>query len=115
MPEITEPERWVIPGIVIAACIGAVVQLCWERWRPTSYPGSRAHRAALREASAGRWEKQMAWWADLPTGAQARYDAAAIDEGMTTDELDQAMQAREEETVRLAVQRATEINTLTHP
>ncbi|MFD9443447.1 hypothetical protein [Streptomyces sp. NPDC060001] len=115
MPEITEPERWVIPGIVIAACIGAVVQLCWERWKPTSYPGSRAHRAALREASAGRWDKQMAWWGDQSTEVQARHDADAIDAQAALEEGEAAAVRHAEEAARVAVLRASDINTLTHP
>ncbi|MCX4911904.1 hypothetical protein [Streptomyces sp. NBC_00878] len=109
MPEITEPERWVIPGILIVAAIGVVVQLWWERCKPTSYRGSRAHRAALREASAERWEKQMAWWAAQPPGVQARHDEDAIEIAAAAEE---AARAAAEGAGRVAVERATEINVL---
>ena len=62
---------------------------------PGAYPGSREHTADLN----------LAWWRLLPTAVQARYDAEAI------GPVEEA-KANAEDAARVAVERATQINTL---
>ncbi|MFF4527045.1 hypothetical protein [Streptomyces bluensis] len=87
----SEPVRWVIPAILIVAVLGVAFQLWWERRHPSSYPGSREHAGDLG----------LAWWRSLSTERQAAVDRAAIEHA--------------EESARLAVQRAVEINAAYHP
>lgn len=68
MPEIlSEPQRWVIPAILLVSVVGTPIAVWWERRRPTSYRR--------------RWEAEMAEWRAMPTEAQAAYDEAQVNAG----------------------------------
>lgn len=65
MPEIvSEPQRWVIPAILLVSVVGTALNVWWERRRPTSYKR--------------RWEAEMAEWRLMSTSAQAARDNAAL-------------------------------------
>ncbi|WP_329376226.1 hypothetical protein [Streptomyces sp. NBC_01483] len=91
--------RLLIPTILIVSVAGLRIAFWWEKHRPTV----PAHVA------------EMAAWRRLSTQEQAAADAEAIAEGMVADGFDAAARARAEESVRRAVQRATEVNALFRP
>ncbi|WP_446458688.1 hypothetical protein [Streptomyces rochei] len=65
MPEIvSEPQRWVIPAILLVSAFGTALAVWWERRRPTSFKR--------------RWEAEMAEWRSKSTSAQAAHDNAAL-------------------------------------
>ncbi|MFJ8657416.1 hypothetical protein ACIRNU_34400 [Streptomyces rochei] len=65
MPEIvSEPQRWVIPAILLVSVVGTALEVRREKRRPTSYKR--------------RWEAAMAEWRAMPTEAQAAHDNAAL-------------------------------------
>jgi hypothetical protein len=63
MPDFSEPQRWVIPAILIVSVLGTVLAVWWERRRPTSY---------------SRRPEVLASWRALSTEAQAARDSAAL-------------------------------------
>lgn len=100
MPEfLSEPQRWVIPAVLIASAVGVPVALMWERMRP-SVP---AHVEEMRA------------WRELSASGQAAADAEALAEGAAADGFDAAVWGRLEERARLAELRAAEINAQLHP
>lgn len=65
MPEIvSEPQRWVIPAILLVSIVGTALDVWREKRRPTSYKR--------------RWEAEMAEWRSMSTSAQAAHDDAAL-------------------------------------
>ncbi|RIH58288.1 hypothetical protein D3C59_34320 [Streptomyces sp. SHP22-7] len=65
MPEIvSEPQRWVIPAILLVSIVGTALDVWREKRRPTSYKR--------------RWEAEMAEWRSKSTSAQAAHDDAAL-------------------------------------
>jgi len=95
MPEfVSEPQRWVIPVVLLVALIGTPVYLWWERRHPSSFTRRPDALAEWRALSAA--EQEAADTASLDLAEQAVLDA----------EYDA------QEAAQLAVERATEINTL---
>ena len=67
MPDfLSEPQRWVIPAILLAALVGTPLALWWERRRPSSYTRGR------------EYVERMAAWRAMPTDAQAAHDNAEL-------------------------------------
>lgn len=64
MPDFSDPQRWVIPAILIVAVIGTVLALWWERRRPSSY----TRRPEVLEA-----------WRSMSADAQEAHDNAVLD------------------------------------
>lgn len=96
MPDfLSEPQRWVIPAVLIASAVGVPVALMWERMRP-SVP---AHVEEMRA------------WRQLSASEQDAVDAEALAEGVVADGFDAAVRGRAEERGR----RAPEINAQFHP
>jgi hypothetical protein len=96
----SEPIRWIIPAILFVASAGALVLVWWERRHPSSYPGSAEHEAALESVRNGA-APNLTLWQSLSTEEQAAFDAEAI--------------ARAEEAARLAIERASDTNSLFRP
>ncbi|WP_399559556.1 hypothetical protein OIA45_48955 (plasmid) [Streptomyces chartreusis] len=95
MPEfVSEPQRWVIPAVLIVSVLGTAWALWRERRNPTSYTRRPDALAEWRAMSAA--EQEAADTASLDLAEQAVLDA----------EYDA------QEAAQLAVERATEINTL---
>jgi hypothetical protein len=94
-----------VPLVFLIAVVGIPWMLRREKRRPTSYLRTRKYAG---DAVHERWRL-------LPTQVQAAADAEAIAEGMVADGFDAAARARAEESVRRAVQRATEVNALFRP
>ena len=95
MPEfLSEPQRWVIPAVLLIALLGVPLMLWRERHNPTSYT-RRPH--ALAE------------WRALSAAEQEEVDNASLDLAEQAA-LDAEYDAQE--AAQLAVERATEINTL---
>lgn len=98
MPEIvSEPQRWLIPAVLIVSAIGTVLRLWRERRRPTSYTRQPGVLAAWRGMTAA--EQEAVDTASLDLAEQAELDA----------------EADAQEAAQLAVDRAVQINSLTHP
>lgn len=91
--------------LLLLAVVGIPASLWWERRHPSSYP---AQQSALEKAGVD----SMAGWLALPAEGQEAADTAALDEAEQA-RLDAEDDARE--AARVAVQRAVDINTLTHP
>jgi hypothetical protein len=65
MPDfLSEPQRWVIPAILLVSAVGTVLHLLWERRRPSSY---------------SRRPDVLARWRGMSTEAQAAADNAVLD------------------------------------
>jgi hypothetical protein len=97
----SEPVRWVIPAVMVVAALGVFLQLWWERRRPSSYPGSVEHEAALASVEDGT-APNLSVWRGLSTDQQAAYDQAVLD-------------AAEAAAARLAVECASKTNALYRP
>ena len=97
MPDfVSEPQRWVIPAVLLVAMAGVVLALAWERWRPSpSTPPSDA----------------LAAWALLSTESQEEMDNAALEMGAQA-EFDARQDAAE--MAQHLADRA-QINALYHP
>lgn len=98
MPDfLSEPQRWVIPAILLVSVIGTPLYLWWESRHPTSYT---------------RRPDVLAEWRALSTAEQEAADTASLDMAEQA-ELDAELDAQE--AAQLAVERAVQINALTHP
>jgi hypothetical protein len=86
----SEPVRWVIPAILLVACLGIAVSLWWERSRPSAY--TRRPREGAGE---------LAVWSRMSVSEQAAADRRALDDA--------------EDAARLAVERYAEINAKFRP
>jgi hypothetical protein len=91
--------RLLIPTVLIVSVVGLRIAFWWEKHRPTV----PAHVA------------EMAAWRRLSTQEQAAADNKALAEGMVADGFDAAARAQADKSVRLAVERATEVNALFRP
>lgn len=94
MPDFSEPQRWVIPAVLIVSAVGVPVALMWERMRP----------------SVPVYVEEMRAWRGLSASEQAAVDAEAL----AVDGFD-AVRGRVEERARIAELRAAEINAQFHP
>jgi hypothetical protein len=56
MPDFSEPQRWVIPAILIVSVLGAVLAVWWERRRPSAYSRRPEVLASWRAQSAAQQE-----------------------------------------------------------
>jgi len=95
MPEalssiLSEPQRWAVPAVLLVSAVGTPLVLWWERRRPSSYPGSAAHREALERAGV----TSMAGWRARSVEEQEAADDAALDLAEQAD-LDAQADARE--------------------
>ncbi|MCL8016943.1 hypothetical protein [Streptomyces sp. AS02] len=100
MPEIlSEPQRWVIPAVLIVSVVGTPLYLWWEKRRP----------------SVPAYVAEMRGWRRLSTAQQAAADREAIVTAAFFEEVDAEARQRAEEAARLAVERAAQINALTRP
>ncbi|MFG2276755.1 hypothetical protein ACGFNY_44230 [Streptomyces chartreusis] len=74
MPDfLSEPQRWAIPAVLIVSVAGVVVNLWWERRRPTSYTRRPDFLAEWRSMSAA--EQEEVDNASLDLAEQAEIDA----------------------------------------
>lgn len=64
MPDFSDPQRWVIPAILLVAVIGTVLALWWERLRPSS---------------ATRRPEVLEGWRSMSADAQEAHDNAVLD------------------------------------
>ena len=96
MPETESIVVWLLIAVLVAGAVGGVLAVRKERKSPTSFTRGG----------------DLAWWGLLPAEEQEAYDTAVLDEAEQA-ELD--AQADAEEAAQLAVLRAVDINTLTHP
>jgi hypothetical protein len=64
MPDFSEPERWVIPAILMVSVVGTVLAVWWERRRPSSY----SRRPEVLES-----------WRAMSAAQQEAHDNAALD------------------------------------
>ncbi|GAA3591250.1 hypothetical protein [Streptomyces osmaniensis] len=65
MPDfLSEPQRWVIPAVLIVSVAGVVANLWWERRHPSSYT---------------RRPDVLAEWRGLSTAEQEEVDNASLD------------------------------------
>lgn len=89
MPEfVSEPQRWVIPAVLLVALVGGLLAVWWERRRPSSY---------TRRVGA------MAAWESMSSAAQAAHDNTVLE----------AAEAAEVVSARMA--EAAKRNALFHP
>jgi hypothetical protein len=82
MPEfLSEPQRWLIPAVLLVALVGTPVALWWERRRPSVPEHVREMRA----------------WRSLSAAEQEAADTAALDlaEQADLDAVDDAREAAE--------------------
>jgi hypothetical protein len=63
---LSEPERWVIPAVLVGSLLGTALMLWLERRRPTSYTRNPAY-----------WDAMTAW-RSMSTEAQAAHDQAVL-------------------------------------
>lgn len=61
---LSEPQRWVLPAVLVVAVVGTPVALLWERWRPSS---------------ATRRPEVLEEWRSLSVAAQEAHDNAVLD------------------------------------
>jgi hypothetical protein len=64
MPDFSEPQRWVIPAILIVSVLGTVLAVWWERRRPSAY----SRRPEVVES-----------WRAMSAAQQEAHDNAALD------------------------------------
>jgi hypothetical protein len=64
MPDFSDPQRWVIPAILMVSVVGTVLAVWWERRRPSAY---------------SRRPEVLASWRALSTAQQEAHDNAALD------------------------------------
>ncbi|GGS96874.1 hypothetical protein [Streptomyces violaceus] len=67
MPDFSDPQRWVIPAILVVAVIGTALALLWEKRRPSSHTRSPEYLRAV------------ASWSQKSTAEQEAYDNAVLD------------------------------------
>lgn len=71
MPEfLSDPQRWVIPAVLLVSAIGTAVYLWWEGRHPSSY--TRITRVTPMPAALSDG------WGELSAGAQRDYDNAVL-------------------------------------
>ncbi|MEU5043246.1 hypothetical protein [Streptomyces griseorubiginosus] len=87
---------WILTAVLVVAAVGGVWAVRLERRDPSSFTRGG----------------DLAWWGLLPAEEQEVYDTAVLD---LAEQADLDAQADAEEAAQLAVQRAVDINTLTHP
>lgn len=92
---LSEPQRWVIPAVLIVSVVGGAVSLWWERRRPTSYTrvgSSAAVRVGVQGvrgvddraldsqevAEQGRVRSQKEWRAWQPDTVAGASEAAQV-------------------------------------
>lgn len=95
MPSFTDPQRWLVPAVLLLCIAGIPLALWWER----RHPSVPAHVAEMRA------------WRGLSTAEQEAVDTAALDLGEQA-ELDALADA--EDAARDLVHR-TQVNALYHP
>lgn len=97
-----EPQRWAVPAVLLLSAVGTPLVLWWERRRPSSFPGSAAHRAALAEAGVASLDE----WRRLSAVEQEAADTASLDRGeqavLDAEESERERKAAVEEVVRRA-------------
>lgn len=64
MPDFSDPQRWVIPAILVVSLIGAPLALWWEKRRPSSYT---------------RCPEVLEAWRSMSSDAQEAHDNAVLD------------------------------------
>ncbi|MFM9780377.1 hypothetical protein [Streptomyces scabiei] len=89
----SDPVRWVIPAILLAAVAGIPLSLLWEKVRPSSY--------TTRGDALGA---DLAVWRGLSADQQAAADAFALE-----------AQESAEDAARLVVERASQANARSRP
>lgn len=94
---LSEPQRWVIPAVLLVAVAGVPVMLWWERRRPSSYTRQNA---------------ELAEWRAKSTAEQEAVDEAALDAAEQA-EIDARMDAAE--AAEDLLERRARINALHHP
>lgn len=98
MPDfLSEPQRWVIPAVLIVSVVGTPLYLWWERRHPSSYT---------------RRPDAMAEWRGLSTAEQEEVDNASLDlaEQAEIDARQDAVEAAEHLLERRAI-----VNAQFHP
>ncbi|MDX2658330.1 hypothetical protein PV402_39790 [Streptomyces scabiei] len=90
----SDPVRWVIPAILLAAVAGIPLSLLWEKVRPSSYT------ARVGDAVGA----DLAVWRGLSADQQAAADAFALE-----------AQESAEDAARLVVERASQANARSRP
>jgi hypothetical protein len=99
MPAFSDPQRWLIPAVLIVSLVGLPVVFWWERRRP-SVPARVV---------------EMRAWRGLSTQKQAAADGAALDAADAFERARAEARERAEDAARLAVERAADINVQYHP
>ena len=94
---LSQPQRWVIPAVLLASVAGVPLMLWLERRRPSSY--TRQH-------------DRLAEWRGKSTAEQKALDEAALDAAEQA-EIDARQDAAE--AAELLLERRARINALHHP
>ncbi len=94
---LSEPQRWVIPAVLLASVAGVPLMLWLERRRPSSYTRQNA---------------ELAKWRGLSPAEQEAVDEAALDAAEQA-EIDARPDAAE--AAELLLERRATINVLHHP
>jgi hypothetical protein len=97
---LSQPQRWVIPAVLLVSVAGVLLNLWWERRRPSSYTRRMARLAELAE------------WRAKSTAEQEAVDEAALDAAEQA-EIDARMEASEAAADLL--ERRARINVQYHP
>lgn len=94
---LSQPQRWVIPVVLLVSVAGVLLNLWWERRRPSSYTRQNAESAR---------------WRGLSTAEQEAVDEAALDAAEQA-EIDARMEASKAAADLL--ERRARINVQYHP
>ncbi len=104
---LSQPQRWVIPAVLLVSVVGVVVNLWWERRRPSSYTRRMAQLAELAD------------WRERSTAEQAAADEevakAAAQAQRTARRADRAARRHTAQTAERLLEEQTRINALHHP
>jgi hypothetical protein len=116
MPEtlssiLSEPQRWAVPALLLVSAAGTPLVLWWERRRPSSYPGSAAHREALERAGV----TSMDAWRRRSVEEQEAADSAALDRAEVAEVAAEGAVWEAERAAQAAVERAAAVNALYRP
>jgi len=94
---LSEPQRWVIPAVLVVSAVGAGISTWWEKRHPTSYT---------------RRPDVMGAWAAMTAGEQEAYDTAVLNR---VEQAELYARVDAEEAARAAVEDAARRNVLYHP
>ncbi|MEU5323038.1 hypothetical protein AB0G67_40740 [Streptomyces sp. NPDC021056] len=97
---LSQPQRWVIPAVLLIALLGIPWMLRRERRRPSSY----TRRAGSVQA-----------WLALPSAKQAATDRRTLARSARAEAGDTETSERLEAAGRAAVEAASRTNSLYHP